>query len=1427
MLRHQHLPVRSEYRYNSQRLSHRLEEHITSASQQHHAQSFALNTNRPHLNVLLNGKHKVKALIDSGSTVCMGDSSLIKHLESQIPDSPIFVTDVHKNRKPTLGCYLATLSVNDAIPYPIVDKPIRIHMQNNLSSELIIGTDFLRENGAIIDIRTNNAIFLPDKYFAVSLSKSPIVCEAFASVITDAKDEKTDITNYNMAAFAVQPTEDVTIPHMDQKTIHVQIIANNHRMIHKPGTTIMLTSGIAPNPQIPDGLYNVEHDHTMRVTIKNSSTGNLYIRQNRPIPGIVAHDLAMGYHEPVEITKETLRALFLKDQTVKAAKLAGIMKDTNEDATELTEDHPEYRPPTPEQYISSVQTKFEEACSLLQASGLEPPGSKTKPKQQPTWRIRNNLQAQFDSSGIEKEYIQDYIQLIMDNWDVFSLHKYDVGHTPHWEHKIESTTNDPVYVKQFKIAVGDEAALDEMSTHLTAANILIQQPSDNNTPIFMVAKRGGPHPGAKRFVQDFRRRNAASKDDKYTIKDVRESLVAVGRLKPKIWSKLDFTGAFYCLSLEKESQKLTSFTLPFKSAQYSWARMPQGLKGASASFSKLCQIIFRHIPNIITYVDDLIGATPTHMKMIELLNEVFAECRFHGMKLNLKKCQFGLQSLSWLGYNLSSNGISPDEDKAEAVKSMVPPTTIKEIQSHLGLFQFFAHLMDKYALIAGPLSAVTSPDHPWRSYKLSGELPREASEAWYKLRNIIASKPVIAFPDFSLPFQIFVDACVGKPHNDPPIRGGVGAILTQVQKGVTRAIGYFSRQFRDSESRYNAYNAELCGLVAALDHFMTYTKNSQVTAFTDHMPLVKSATKERATSDALLHKLASMDLTLIHIIGSDMPADALSRQAQEAVKGNLAVSSASIMETLPEAMSDLQWKLDQSEDPQCKVMKAWLKEQRVSPSHLMQAIIKLFASSSFIDSDNGLLYIYSGRTKRLPNKRLWVPQRLQAMIMTNHHGSTLGGHWREEKTYEQIAIKYFWPSMAKDIENHIKMCRICNQQNDRHNSKDKVPLHPWDPPKARNHRIHFDLVGPLKSSDTGFKHILSITDAFSRWVELVPIMNKKAETVAAALWDHWICRFGFFKQSVSDGGGEFANDVLQELSKLMSSKHHIISPYMPSVNGQIERVHRSIGAYVRSFCEEQTTDWVSFLPALTFSINTRIHSGTKFSPYFITYGEHPSFPWTPTDNITYSESEIADRVKLLQYAQQLCLKNDLDARASSKRAFDVKAKFKEFKIKDEVLLYMPSPPKGHNSKFYTPWRGVYIVMEKTSPLTYIVKKDGGRKRKAHVNRLKFYDPMNPKEDPLVKISIEDDEKDPEENIKHIGNDQQNDPHIPFDIIQPKDNTTNYQGRITRSKTNSLPQQISRFHSSSLYHPANKITNTQYPWAHNHLRDSLKQVNILM
>jgi hypothetical protein len=80
----------------------------------------------------------------------------------------------------------------------------------------------------------------------------------------------------------------------------------------------------------------------------------------------------------------------------------------------------------------------------------------------------------------------------------------------------------------------------------------------------MVAIRGGANLGRKQFVQNFAKHNAASQDDKYNIRDVRESLTEEEKTKIQPTQ----LRAFYSLPLEKSSQTLTLLTLPFKNAQY-------------------------------------------------------------------------------------------------------------------------------------------------------------------------------------------------------------------------------------------------------------------------------------------------------------------------------------------------------------------------------------------------------------------------------------------------------------------------------------------------------------------------------------------------------------------------------------------------------------------------------------------------------------------------------------------------------------------------------------------------------------------------------------------------------------------------------------------------------------------------------------------
>ena len=330
-----------------------LAEHFTSASLSPH--KVVSHAHRPHVNVKLDNAYSTKALIDSGSTISLADSTLIKHLKNKFPMEPaVNVTGIHNDRQITMGGFQAKISIEDPLPYPVIDRDITIQMTHHLSSELILGADFLCNNGAIVNMRTNKVTFIPDQYFPISLNQKPMVCEAFASLV-DNNINQEELISHSPATFAVEPMKDMEIVSMDQQVVHIKIISNNHSMTYKPGTTIMLTSGIPSQPHIQDGLYSIEHDGTIRVTIKNPSTSTLQLRQNRPIEGIVAHDLQLGYHQPVEISKNTLRALFLKDMTVKVAKMAGILPESAVSTTNIAANSADFIDPTPEEYIASVE----------------------------------------------------------------------------------------------------------------------------------------------------------------------------------------------------------------------------------------------------------------------------------------------------------------------------------------------------------------------------------------------------------------------------------------------------------------------------------------------------------------------------------------------------------------------------------------------------------------------------------------------------------------------------------------------------------------------------------------------------------------------------------------------------------------------------------------------------------------------------------------------------------------------------------------------------------------------------------------------------------------------------------------------------------------------------------------------------------------
>ena len=178
-----------------------------------------------------------------------------------------------------------------------------------------------------------------------------------------------------------------------------------------------------------------------------------------------------------------------------------------------------------------------------------------------------------------------------------------------------------------------------------------------------------------------------------------------------------------------------------------------------------------------------------------------------------------------------------------------------------------------------------------------------------------------------------------------------------------------------------------------------------------------------------------------------------------------------------------------------------------------------------------------------------------------------------------------------------------------------------------------DLFGPLKTSEKSNNYILCMTDAFTKFAEVVAIPDKTALTVSNDIFINWICRFGKPIQIHSDGGKEFCNKLADKLYELLDIKHTKTSPAHPQCNAQVEVFNKTVAKYLASFVDNSTFNWEQYLPVSMLSYNTSYHSTIMTAPFQLLYGvkaRFPSFPNPDIQNLHYGE-----RLQILKHARQL------------------------------------------------------------------------------------------------------------------------------------------------------------------------------------------------
>jgi len=893
--------------------------------------------------------------------------------------------------------------------------------------------------------------------------------------------------------------------------------------------------------------------------------------------------------------------------------------------------------------------------------------------------------------NVPEQFREQYLKVILKNHEAVSQNKFDLGRTDTLMHEIALKTQEPIYVKQFKIPDAHRKEVEKHVLEWLKLGVIQPARSRYNSPIFAVMKKDG----GVRLVQDFRALNNQSYTDKYSMKDVSECIGEIGRSGSTIFSTIDLTAGFWQMILHPRARPYTAFTVPGM-GQFQWVTSPMGLLGCPASFQRLMETVVNGLANVIVYIDDLLVHSATHPEHIAALDQVLQRLVQHNIKINLQKCFFGSKEVSYLGFRLTEQGILPGTDKLKAVKNTPPPANVHEVRQFLGLCNFFRCHVRNFAQITAPLTALTKKECSWKG----GPLPPEALTAFQELQTYLCSEPVVDYPRRDRPYALIADASLG----DGKKPGGLGAILTQLNpQGEHCVIAYASRKLQKHECNYTPFLLEMQAAIWGMEHFETYLRGRKFTLFTDHRPLEKLGKVHTKTLNRLQEAMNTFDFEIVYKKGSEMPADYLSRNLVSAISW--------------EANELLQ---AQAADPLIRALKNFLLNKELPHDAKCQALVKLFSNDCFVE--DGLIWRRIKRQFEPSRVVLFLPATLVSQALSEAHGELLTGHDGIYKTKERLMQCFYWPGMDADIASHLKSCHKC-QLRRRDDRPPPTLLSPLPLPTEPGQRVHADLFGPLKTSDKGKKFILCVTDAFTKYVELVALPNKEAQTVAEAIFDKWICRFGAPLDLVTDQGTEFCAKLSNELFSRLGTAHLTTSSHHPQCNSQAEVANKTIAKYLASFCDDSTLDWELYLAPLMFSYNTSFHRTIKTSPFFLTYGMEPRLPSLPTPDLRrkfYGESSTDDLIRKLLLTRDIARQNSEVASDEAERQFNKKAEPHAF-LPEQLVLLDEHSFLAKNQKLAPKWSGPHKILRlKGDCNVELLLRHNNKKLITHVNRLKPY-----------------------------------------------------------------------------------------------------------
>lgn len=750
--------------------------------------------------------------------------------------------------------------------------------------------------------------------------------------------------------------------------------------------------------------------------------------------------------------------------------------------------------------------------------------------------------------------------------------------------KIVLKDDIPVAQRPRRLAIAEQKEVDKQVTQWLDDGIIRVSFSEYASPIVLVKKKDG----STRICVDYRRINEKMVKDEYPLPIIDDHIDKLS--KAKVFSTLDLKNGYFHLSVHEESIKYTSFVT--HNGQYEFLKAPFGLSICPKVFTRFINIIFRDLVAkgyLLIFIDDLIIISEDEEQGVQRLEEVLMRASQYGLEVNWSKTQLIQRRVEYLGHIVENGTVRPSPDKTDAVVRFPQPKTLKQLRGFVGLSSYFRKFIPNYALVARPLTDLLKKDVDF----IFDECHKTA---FNELKVKLATSPVLKIYDPELQTELHTDASML----------GYSAVLLQKcpEDGNLHPVHYMSRKTSEAEQKYTSYELEALAIIEGVKKFRTYLYGIKFKIITDckafEMTLKKKDLCTRVARWVLL--LQEYDYEISHRSGSQMRhVDALSRAPFTGV--------------VTRALHD-KLKRAQEGDEGLKAIMEILKEREYQDYAI----------------EGGILY---------KGTLLVIPKDMENDILQRVHAV---GHFGKKKMTEMINKEYFIKDLSRKIDEFIVTCVPCLLATKKAGKQEGF-LHSIDKDDIPLYTLHLDHIGPMMETKKAYNYILTMVDAFTKFVWLFPVKGTTAKETIDKLKIHQQC-FGNPCRFITDRGAAFTSNDFKAYCEEENINHVSITTGVPRGNGQVEIIHRTMISVLTKICISDQSLWYKHVARLQTALNSTYQRSIDTTPFELLLG---------------AKMRTKDDVEICELLQQ----EDRDAYAQTREKLRESAKAQILKVQEE------------------------------------------------------------------------------------------------------------------------------------------------------------------